>query len=68
MNKIIDSIQKLDIFGVPVNLLTNENEPKFKSKLGGVISLLVGSTSLVYFFYIMILWINNEVPPNVSIK
>ncbi|CAD8145790.1 unnamed protein product [Paramecium octaurelia] len=68
MNKIIDSIEKLDIFGVPVALLTNENEPKFKSKLGGFISLLVGSTSLVYFLYIMILWINNQVPPNVSAK
>ncbi|CAD8158546.1 unnamed protein product [Paramecium pentaurelia] len=68
MNKIIDSIEKLDLFGVPVNLLTNENEPKFKSKLGGLISLLVGSTSLVYFFYIMILWINNEIPPNVNAK
>lgn len=68
MNKIIDSIEKLDIFGVPVTLLTNENEPKYKSKLGGCISLLVGSTSLVYFCYIMILWINNEVPPNVSVK
>ncbi|CAD8070408.1 unnamed protein product [Paramecium sonneborni] len=68
MNRIIDSIQKLDIFGVPVTLLTNENEQKFKSKFGGFLSLIAGSTSLVYFFYIMILWINNEISPNVSSK
>ena len=56
------------MFGVPVGLLTNENELKFKSKFGGLVSLLAGSTSLVYFIYIIILWINNQVPPNVSSK
>ncbi|CAD8090459.1 unnamed protein product [Paramecium sonneborni] len=68
MNKILQSIEKIDIFGVSLSLLTNENKSAFQSKVGGIISVISGSLSLSYFLFIIALWINNEIPPNISSK
>ncbi|CAD8110315.1 unnamed protein product [Paramecium primaurelia] len=68
MNKILNTIDKIDIFGVPISLLTNAKAPLFQSKLGGIVTLLIGSISLSYFLYIIVLWIDHQIPPIVSFK
>ncbi|CAD8093679.1 unnamed protein product [Paramecium primaurelia] len=68
MNKIINTIDKLDIFGVPISLLTDAKATLHKSKLGGIVTILIGSISLTYFLYVMVLWINHQIPPIVSFK
>ncbi|CAD8196818.1 unnamed protein product [Paramecium octaurelia] len=68
MNKILNTIDKIDIFGVPINLLTNEKTSVFQSKVGGIITLIAGSVSLSYFLYVFIYWVSNLIPPNVSFK
>ncbi|CAK63848.1 unnamed protein product (macronuclear) [Paramecium tetraurelia] len=68
MNKILNTIDKIDIFGVPINLLTNEKTSVFQSKVGGIITLIAGSVSLSYFLYVFVYWISNLIPPNVSFK
>lgn len=66
MNKILNTIDKIDIFGVPINLLTNEKNSAFQSKVGGLFSLIAGSLSLTYFLYVFIFWVSNLIPPNIS--
>ncbi|CAD8105886.1 unnamed protein product [Paramecium primaurelia] len=66
MNKILNTIDKIDIFGVPINLLTNEKNSAFQSKIGGLFSLIAGSLSLTYFLYVFIFWVSNLIPPNIS--
>ncbi|CAD8188631.1 unnamed protein product [Paramecium pentaurelia] len=68
MKKIINTIDKLDIFGVPISLLTDGKATLHKSKLGGIVTILIGSISLTYFLYVMVLWINHQIPPIVSFK
>ncbi|CAD8145871.1 unnamed protein product [Paramecium octaurelia] len=68
MHKFLSSIEKIDIFGVPISLLTHKNESKFQSIMGGIISIFLGSISLAYFLYIIAQWIDNEITPNVSSK
>ncbi|CAD8116149.1 unnamed protein product [Paramecium primaurelia] len=68
MNKILNTIDKFDIFGVPISLLTDAKASLYKSKFGGIITLLIGSISLTYFLYIIILWIDHQIPPIVSFK
>lgn len=68
MKKILNTIDKIDIFGVPINLLTNSKDLFYQSKLGGIVTLIVGSLGFAYFLYVIILWIENHLPPNVSFK
>ncbi|CAD8060861.1 unnamed protein product [Paramecium primaurelia] len=68
MMKIFSAIDKIDIFGVPIPLLTSTNEYKYQSKIGGILSILLASISLTYFFYIVVQWSNNLISPNVSSK
>lgn len=68
MNKILNTIDKIDIFGVPINLLTNEKNPRFQSKVGGLFTLIAGTLSLSYFLYVFIFWVSNLIPPNISFK
>ncbi|CAD8161833.1 unnamed protein product [Paramecium pentaurelia] len=66
--KFLNIIERIDIFGVPIPLLTQANNQKFQSTLGGILSILLGSISLAYFLYIVVQWSNNLIPPNVSSK
>ena len=59
MNKILNTIDKIDIFGVPISLLTNAKTSYYQSKVGGLITILVGGISFTYFLYVLILWIDN---------
>ena len=59
MKKILNKIDQLDVFGVPIYLLTNEKVPSFKSKVGGLITLVAGSVSFAYFLYVILEWTNN---------
>lgn len=68
MNKILNTIDKIDIFGVPINLLTNEKTSIFQSKVGGIFTLIAGSLSLSYFLYVFVFWVSNLIPPNISFK
>ncbi|CAD8210301.1 unnamed protein product [Paramecium pentaurelia] len=68
MNIILNAIQKIDVFGVPIFLLTNNNNPLHQSKLGGIVTLSLGSISLFYFFYVIILWMSYSIAPNISSK
>ncbi|CAD8081420.1 unnamed protein product [Paramecium sonneborni] len=68
MQKILNNFEKLDIFGVPICLLTNQENEKFQSKIGGIATVLVSSLSLVYFFYVFILWNTNKLAPTISSK
>ncbi|CAD8112877.1 unnamed protein product [Paramecium sonneborni] len=68
MNKLLNTIEKYDIFGVPISLLTNAKSSLYQSKLGGIVTLIIGSISLSYFLYVIIQWINHQIPPIVSAK
>ncbi|CAD8202403.1 unnamed protein product [Paramecium pentaurelia] len=68
MNKILNTIDKFDIFGVPISLLTNAKTSLYQSRLGGLVTFLIGSLSLTYFLYVFILWIDHQIPPVVSFK
>ncbi|CAD8214678.1 unnamed protein product [Paramecium pentaurelia] len=68
MKKALNTIDKMDIFGVPIHLLTNEKAYQFQSKVGGIITLIVGSVSFAYFLYVIVQWINNQIPPNISFQ
>ncbi|CAD8090864.1 unnamed protein product [Paramecium sonneborni] len=66
MNKYLQILEKIDMFGVQISLLTNTNKTTFRSKVGGVISFILSSISLSYLLFVLLLWINNEIPPNIS--
>ncbi|CAD8073890.1 unnamed protein product [Paramecium primaurelia] len=68
MKNFLNQLEKLDIFGVPISLLTNKENEKFQSKLGGITTIIVSSLSLIYFLYIFILWNNNQLAPTISSK
>ncbi|CAD8159263.1 unnamed protein product [Paramecium pentaurelia] len=68
MKNFLDQLEKLDIFGVPISLLTNKENEKFQSKLGGITTIVVSSLSLIYFLYIFVLWNNNQLAPTISSK
>ncbi|CAD8126707.1 unnamed protein product [Paramecium sonneborni] len=68
MKNVFNTIVQLDVFGVPINLLTNEKESPFKSKVGGLITLIASGISFAYFLYIILEWTNNQIPPNISFK
>ncbi|CAD8115583.1 unnamed protein product [Paramecium sonneborni] len=42
MNILLSTIQKIDVFGVPIFLLTNKNNPLYQSKLGGIVTVGLG--------------------------
>ncbi|CAD8160163.1 unnamed protein product [Paramecium octaurelia] len=66
--KFLNTIESVDLFGVPIPLLTQSNNEKFQSKMGGILSILLGSLSFTYFLYVVVQWSNNLLPPNVSSK
>ncbi|CAD8174751.1 unnamed protein product [Paramecium pentaurelia] len=68
MNIFMNTIEKIDVFGVPICLLTNKNNTQFQSKLGGIATIALGSISLIYFLYVMILWMNYQISPNINSK
>ncbi|CAD8191531.1 unnamed protein product [Paramecium octaurelia] len=68
MNKFLEFIEKVDIFGVQIVLLTNNKESSFQSRIGGLISLVLGSLSFAYTLYILVLWTENKIPPNINTK
>ncbi|CAD8122185.1 unnamed protein product [Paramecium sonneborni] len=68
MNKILNTIDKIDVFGVPINLLTNEKSSIFQSKVGGLLTLIAGALSISYFLYVFVFWVSNLIPPNISFK
>ncbi|CAK86794.1 unnamed protein product, partial (macronuclear) [Paramecium tetraurelia] len=68
MQQILNTIDKVDIFGVPVSLLTAAKASLYQSKLGGLITILIGGISLTYFLYVIIQWIDHQIPAIVSIK
>ncbi|CAD8125412.1 unnamed protein product [Paramecium sonneborni] len=66
--KFLNKIKEIDIFGVSIPLLTQANNQKFQSTMGGILSILLGSISLAYFLYVIVQWSNNLIPPNISSK
>ncbi|CAK73207.1 unnamed protein product (macronuclear) [Paramecium tetraurelia] len=68
MNKVLNTIEKIDIFGVPICLLSNSNNQRYQSKVGGIITIVLSSVSLAYFLYVITLWINNQIAPSISSK
>ncbi|CAD8189307.1 unnamed protein product [Paramecium octaurelia] len=62
MNRFIRYIAQMDVFGVPIHLLTKGKDSKFQSIIGGLTTLILGSTSFIYFLYIIILWTSNQIP------
>ncbi|CAD8098309.1 unnamed protein product [Paramecium primaurelia] len=68
MNKFFELIEKVDLFGVQLSLLTNNKGTNFQSRIGGLISVILGSVSLAYSLYILVLWIENNIPPNINTK
>ncbi|CAD8146677.1 unnamed protein product [Paramecium octaurelia] len=62
MSKFVRYIAEVDFFGVPINLLTKGKEDKFQSILGGLIAVIIGSTSFMYFLYVIVLWTGNQIP------
>ncbi|CAD8199520.1 unnamed protein product [Paramecium pentaurelia] len=67
-NKILNTIDKLDIFGVPISFLTNAKTSLQQSRLGGLITFLIGSISLTYYLFLFILLIDHQIPPVVNFK
>ncbi|CAD8118664.1 unnamed protein product [Paramecium primaurelia] len=68
MNKVINTIENIDIFGVPICLLSNTNNQRYQSKVGGIITIMLSGLSLSYFLYVIVLWINNQIAPIISSK
>ncbi|CAD8129698.1 unnamed protein product [Paramecium sonneborni] len=68
MNQYLQILEKIDLFGVQISVLTNKNQATFQSKVGGVISFILSSLSFSYLLIVLVQWINNEIPPNISSK
>ncbi|CAD8068127.1 unnamed protein product [Paramecium sonneborni] len=68
MNKFFEMMEKIDMFGVQLTLLTKNKESNFQSRVGGSISVCLGSLSFAYFLFVLVQWINNEIPPNINTK
>ncbi|CAD8179801.1 unnamed protein product [Paramecium octaurelia] len=68
MQQILNTIDKVDIFGFPVSLLTPAKASLYQSKLGGIITILIGGISITYFLYFIIQWIDRPIPASISIK
>jgi hypothetical protein len=66
MKHLVHIAKQIDIFGVPVPILTHRGEEKFKSLQGGLITTLISVLGLIYFIYMMDLWINGKISPNIS--
>lgn len=43
----------IDMFGVPVRLRTSQRGSKFKTWVGGILTLMIYSASLVYTIYMV---------------
>ncbi|KAM3144549.1 hypothetical protein pb186bvf_003418 [Paramecium bursaria] len=59
-------IKKLDSFGVVLNLNITKYDKQYKSVLGGIATIMVYITTLIYFIYKITLWQQGQLIPKVS--
>ncbi|CAK82847.1 unnamed protein product (macronuclear) [Paramecium tetraurelia] len=57
MQKALNTFEKIDIFGVPIQLLSNTNNQRYQSK---------SWRGLVYPLYVIVLWSDNKIAPTIS--
>jgi hypothetical protein len=53
MKTIRKGLRKLDQFGVVFSPYVRKDDKKFKTSIGGVISVILYSVALTYFIYVM---------------
>ncbi|CAK81848.1 unnamed protein product (macronuclear) [Paramecium tetraurelia] len=59
-------LKKADLFGVPFVQNIDHQQTKYKSTLGGIITIIILTVSLAYVFWIGYLWQTNKMSPKIS--
>ncbi|CAD8179632.1 unnamed protein product [Paramecium octaurelia] len=59
-------LKKADFFGVPFIQNIDQDQTKYKSIFGGIITITIFLVSLAYVFWIGYLWQTNQMSPKVS--
>ncbi len=60
-----NSIKNVDLFSSPFSFSVGGKENK-KTILGGILSLIVLSASLSYFYYLMKMYFSNKFEPRIT--
>ncbi|CAD8119152.1 unnamed protein product [Paramecium sonneborni] len=66
MSLLVKHIKKIDFFGAPLVQQIDQEQSIYKSILGGVITLLICSASLLYTIWVIYLWYTNQFSPKIS--
>ncbi|CAK65511.1 unnamed protein product (macronuclear) [Paramecium tetraurelia] len=59
-------LKQADCFGVPFVQNIDDSQTKYKSTLGGIITITIFTASLAYVFWIGYLWQTNQMSPKIS--
>ncbi|CAD8070222.1 unnamed protein product [Paramecium sonneborni] len=61
-----DLLKQIDLFSIPVPVLTNDSKQQYSSFYSGLISILVSLLSLAYFAYVIQEWANGNILPTIT--
>jgi len=59
-------ISKLDFFASNVQLKTSQGDTTYKTFLGGLLTIVIYTLSLMFAISVLISWQNGSIPPKVS--
>ncbi|CAD8074770.1 unnamed protein product [Paramecium sonneborni] len=61
-----DLLKQIDLFSIPVPVLTNDSKSQYSSFYSGLISILASLLSLAYFAYVIQEWVNGNILPTIT--
>ncbi|CAD8058511.1 unnamed protein product [Paramecium primaurelia] len=59
-------LKQIDLFSIPVPVLTNDAKSQYSSSYSGLISILASVLSIAYFAYVISEWANGNIPPTIT--
>ncbi|CAK77762.1 unnamed protein product (macronuclear) [Paramecium tetraurelia] len=59
-------LKSIDLFSIPVPLLTNDAQSQYSSYYSGFISILASVLSIAYFVYVIQEWANGNILPTIT--
>ncbi|CAD8067664.1 unnamed protein product [Paramecium primaurelia] len=59
-------LKQIDLFSIPVPVLTDDAKSKYSSPCSGLISILASVLSLAYFAYVLSEWSNGNILPTIT--
>ncbi|CAD8158543.1 unnamed protein product [Paramecium octaurelia] len=59
-------LKQIDLFSIPVPVLTTDAKSQYSSSYSGLISIIASVLSIAYFVYVIQEWANGNIPPTIT--